>query len=198
MALLRTDVSEEHSAFFIRVTRIGEQGTTLMKEALSSSETSVLTRATRRKIPKDTILHSHRRENVKSYKGSICFTDQELECYQFPEENRIRNEGNVSSVDVTGKGQATNIIKGCKSVLDAFQVVHLSRRNGVRNRRAYSNLSLTRVKYNSYKHLRARKENATQGTTPNFKHSLVHHQHIWIFVADPSFPRRLSNKPRDP
>jgi hypothetical protein len=33
----------------------------------SSSETSVLTRATRRTIPEDTILHSHRRENLKSY-----------------------------------------------------------------------------------------------------------------------------------
>jgi hypothetical protein len=91
VALVRTEVSVELSASFIRVTRIGELRitlavtsnprtlvtasvvpsspilVTLMKVELSYSETSFLTRATRRNIPEDTTLRNHRRENLKSY-----------------------------------------------------------------------------------------------------------------------------------
>jgi hypothetical protein len=41
---------------------------TLIMEVIRSSKTAVLIKAARRHIPEDDLLHSHRRENLKSYK----------------------------------------------------------------------------------------------------------------------------------
>jgi hypothetical protein len=56
VALVKTDVSEELSASFIRVTRIGELGTTLAETSNRRTLRINTTRATRRNIPEDGIL----------------------------------------------------------------------------------------------------------------------------------------------
>jgi hypothetical protein len=68
VALVRTDVSEERSVLLVtaHVVHSSPILVTLVMEALRSSESSVLTRATRRNISEYGILHSHRRENLKS------------------------------------------------------------------------------------------------------------------------------------
>jgi hypothetical protein len=78
VALVRADVSEELSAYIIRVRRIGELGALVVTSNRRTlhvrSETSVPTRVTRRNIAADAILHGRRREILKSY----IFPDRSL------------------------------------------------------------------------------------------------------------------------
>jgi hypothetical protein len=46
---------------------------TLIVEAIRTTKIPVLTVATRRTIPKDAILQSHRRENIKLYMTLTCW-----------------------------------------------------------------------------------------------------------------------------
>jgi hypothetical protein len=71
VALIRTDVLEELSASFIRVTRISELGTTLdvtsNRRTLRRNTSRFLTRATLRNIPEDAIL-----QNVDCLQLELC------------------------------------------------------------------------------------------------------------------------------
>jgi hypothetical protein len=60
VALARADVSEDRSASFFRVTRIGELGTTLGV----TSKRRTMRRNTKCNVLEDALLHSHRRENL--------------------------------------------------------------------------------------------------------------------------------------
>jgi hypothetical protein len=82
VALVRTDDSEQVSASITLCRMLITANVPsspiiviLMMEALISSETSVLTRATRRNNIEDAIIHNQNRENLKSY---IALTGSDL------------------------------------------------------------------------------------------------------------------------
>jgi hypothetical protein len=81
VTLVRTDVSEKLSASFIRVTRIVELGTLAVisnRRTLRRNTKYLLTIPIRRNITEDAILHSHFRENLKSYTTTCSVAGIEL------------------------------------------------------------------------------------------------------------------------
>jgi hypothetical protein len=70
---------------------------TLKMEAIRSSETSVHTRPTRRYIPEDGILHSHRREILKSYK--IVTVSEQRTCVVSASLIKEMHGGSLSVID---------------------------------------------------------------------------------------------------
>jgi hypothetical protein len=101
--------------------------TTLMMEAIRSSETWLLTRATRRNISEDEILHSHRRANLKSYTATGTFKmmsaygEECLSRAHVLEWHRRFKEGRESLQDDERKGrpsasrteESTEVIQKC-------------------------------------------------------------------------------------
>jgi hypothetical protein len=100
LALVRADISEELSASIIRV-KSSPILVTLMMKVLSSSETSVLTRVTRRNIPEDAILHTHRLETLKSYKIRGNHGGNYEECRLLGYKNLVRTSHETQSVSAT-------------------------------------------------------------------------------------------------
>jgi hypothetical protein len=125
---------------------------TLIMEAIRSSETSVLTRATRRNISVDSILHNHRSANHKSYMSvwSSERNPQSWEYSHFPfsvpvdlRQNSSHMENTLNSVEnfvVLCTSVPTPASKCCESQ-NVFWEVHLSPYQREQTDRVWSKLS---------------------------------------------------------